>query len=301
MKERMNMRLSTSTNCVFYQRGSRIDNFVSVEQCLEECVAAGFQLFDINCCDNANPGMPLAQPEWEAWVRRVGRAAERLHVSFNQSHNPIYNFCHPETVAYYEWAEKMTHRCILCAGMLGVEWVVVHAGSAFRNGHYHESDTLEKNLTYLDRVLQLARSAGCRGIAIENMAASPDQSQMCETVDGLIRLVDAFHTENVCVCWDFGHAHLTQEIQSESLLKIGSRLGATHVADNNGLQDDHTLPMLGTVPWEEVMPILGKISYSGDLTYEIHKYMWNVPAALRASMLRVAVETGQYLLDMTGK
>lgn len=292
------MRLSISTNGVFYQRGNRYGNFVPVEQCLLECVQAGFTVFDINCCDNADPGMPLAGDDWEKWTDRIAALANRLNITFSQSHNPIYNFCHPETVEDYAWKEEMTRRSVLCAGRLGVKWIVVHAGTAFVDGRYDEEETIKKNLDYFGPMIELARQAGCEGLAIENMAASKDHSQMCETTDGLIRLVDAFNSEHVGACWDFGHAHLTQENQSESLMKIGTRLKATHVADNSAQKDDHTLPMLGTVPWESVMPVLKKIGYQGDFTYEIHKYMWNAPAALRQTMLALAVEAGNYLIRM---
>lgn len=292
------MRLSTSTNGVFYQRGNRYGNFVPVEQCMEECAAAGFRVLDMNCCDNADPGMPLDQPDWESWVTTVGKRAEALGLSFSQSHNPIYNFCHPETVQRFVWAEEMTRRSILCAGMLHADWIVVHAGSALPDGKLDERLTIQQNLDYFGPLAEFAVKAGCKGIAIENMAASRDHSQLCESTDGLIRLVDAFHSEHVGICWDFGHAHLTQEKQADSLEKIGRRLKATHVADNSGIKDDHTLPFLGTVPWESVMPVLKSIGYTGDFTYEIHKYMWNAPASLRPSMLRLAVEVGQRLMHM---
>lgn len=292
------MRLSTSTNGVFYQRRNRYENFVPVEQCMEECAAAGFHVMDINCCDNADPGMPLDRDDWEQWVSRIARRAEQLGIRFSQSHNPIYNFCHPEKVDRFYWAEEMTRRSILCAGMLHVNWIVVHAGTSFQNGKIDEKETIQKNLDYYGKMTEFAVQSGCQGIAVENMASSPDHSQLCESTQGLIDLVDRFHSEHVGICWDFGHAHLTREDQVESLRSIGKRLKATHVADNSGKKDDHTLPMLGTVPWERIMPMLRQIDYQGDFTYEIHKYMWNAPACLRPSMLKFAVEVGNYLLKM---
>jgi len=293
------MHLSVSTNVVFYQRGDHFGHFVPVEQCMVECLQAGFRVFDINCCDNADPGMPLSTDEWESWALKIANIARSLDVSFNQSHNPIYNFCHPEIVPNFDLAEEMTRRSILCSGILGVKWIVVHAGSSFVNGKYDKTSTIEKNLAYLDKIRCMALASGCEGIAIENMAVSHDYSQICETTDGLIHLVDAFHSNSVGVCWDFGHAHLTSESQFESLQKVSSRLKATHIADNSGLNDDHTLPMLGTIPWEQLMPVLQGIAYQGDLTYEIHKYMWNAPAILRPIMLQLAHETGQYLIKLS--
>ena len=292
------MRLSTSTNGVFYQQRDRRGNFVPIEQCLAECARAGFRVMDINCCDNADPGMPLALDDWESWTEHVLTLASSLGLAFSQSHNPIYNFCHPETVENFAWWEEMTRRSVLCAGRLGVRWIVVHAGTAYVDGRYDERETVRRNVEYFAPMAELAVSAGCAGLAIENMARSAAHDQLCETADGLIELVEAFHSPHVGVCWDFGHAHLTDEQQPESLRKIGPRLRATHVADNSGVKDDHTLPMLGTVPWETVMPVLRAIGYRGDFTYEIHKYMWNAPARMRPAMLQLAVQAGEYLIGL---
>ena len=143
------------------------------------------------------------------------------------------------------------------------------------------------------------------GIALENMAYLGPYSatlppQLCATTEGLIAQIDACDSEAVGACWDFGHANLGHEDQAESLRRLGKRLKATHVNDNLGAADDHTLPFLGNIAWETILPVLTEIGYAGDLTYEIHKYLRRVPEPLYPVMIRSTVDTGSYLLRLAG-
>ena len=295
------MRLATSTN-ILYQ-SSPETSIYDVYHCLDLCIEAGYRVFDINCCDYSEPGYPLSKDDWESWALRVRGHADTLGVVFNQSHNPIYNICQPDQVPDWDWQEELTRRSMIASGILGVEWVVVHAGTALPQGVYNKQGTLERNASYFGFMAEYAVSLGMQGIAIENMAYRGPWSdslppQLCATTDGLIELVDYIGKDSVGVCWDFGHANLGQEAQTESLRRIGGRLKATHVNDNMGGADDHTLPFLGTVAWPEVMAVLGETGYRGDLTYEIHKYLRRVPQDLVPLFLKRTVEVGNYLLDL---
>ncbi len=158
-----------------------------------------------------------------------------------------------------------------------------------------------KNLEYFAPYLRTAEKAGV-GLAMENLADAFSQGQRQRTYTAtpaeLVALVDAFDHPLVGVLWDTGHAHLQGLEQEAALRGIGSRLKATHIADNNGLWDLHLLPFLGTVDWKAVMGGLRAIDYPGDFTYEIHNYVRFMPDSLRDAAARVAWETGEYLLGM---
>jgi sugar phosphate isomerase/epimerase len=295
------MRLSTSTN-ILYQ-ADPTSKIYDVFHCLDLCSDAGYRVFDINCCDYSEPSYPLTRDDWESWALQVKKHADTLGVFFNQSHNPIYNVCQPEQTSDWEWKEELTRRSMITSAILGVEWVVVHAGTALPNGVYSKKETLERNASYFGSLADYAVSLGMKGIAIENMAYRGPWSnslppQLCATTDGLIELVDHIGQDSVGICWDFGHANLCNESQVDSLRRVGSRLKATHVNDNMGQADDHTLPFLGTLNWVEIMAVLQQIGYEGDLTYEIHKYLRRVPLDLCPLFVRKTVEVGNYLLDL---
>ena len=297
------MRLSTSTNLLFYTRQPR--QIIGAEACARLCAQAGYRVLDINCCENADPGCPLTQDDWEQWAPRLRRQADALGVTFSQSHNPIYNVIEPDLTPDYAWQEELTRRSMIAAAILGVRWVVAHAGTALPGGVYDRGETLRRNADYFHALGEKARSLGMEGIALENMAYLGPYSatlppQLCATTEGLIAQIDACDSEAVGACWDFGHANLGHEDQAESLRRLGKRLKATHVNDNLGAADDHTLPFLGNIAWETILPVLTEIGYAGDLTYEIHKSLRRVPEPLYPVMIRSTVDTGSYLLRLAG-
>lgn len=291
------MRLSTSTN-IMHRVGEQA-GAISIGECLRRCAQAGYRVMDINFVDQCREGRPLRANDWEAWVDRVGETAARYGLTFSQSHAWFYNVCdttRPDRAEYEEWVR----RSIVASGRLGVRWVVMHAGTVNRD-YYSPVESKRRNLAYFAPFVELARKSGC-GIAIENMAdfggfrrrytASPEE---------LVDLVDTIHDPAVGICWDFGHGNLCRLDQAASLRLIGSRLKATHVADNHGSEDEHLAPFMGTVPWPELMRTLHEIGYTGDFTYEIHKFTWNVPEPLRDAMLAYTVRLGEYLVGLSEK
>lgn len=46
------------------------------------------------------------------------------------------------------------------------------------------------------------------------------------------------------------------------------------------------------------MHILKEIKYQGDFTYEIHRYITQLPDALVVAALKYSVEVGNYLLSL---
>lgn len=297
------MKLSTSTNLIYTRRER--SGVISVSAAMSMGAQAGFETFDLNGCDNTNPGHALVQDDWHRWAKAIHRHAQGLGVTFSQSHLPIYNICAPDTVENWGWKEELSRRTLEASGIVGVKWVVVHAGTAFSNGLYDRKRTLDQNAEYLSNLASRAVAAGCEGIAVENMPqASGGRSlnpMICATTDGLIELVDTLNSPHVGICWDFGHANLTRESQPDSLRRVGKRLKATHVQDNMGTSDEHTLPFRGNIPWEEIMPVLAEIGYQGDFTYEIQNYLKDVPPQLYLSALALARQTGEHLITLAEK
>ena len=81
--------------------------------------------------------------------------------------------------------------------------------------------------------------------------------------------------------------------------KLGGRLvnGCTHVHDNFGDTDAHTLPYYGKVDWESVMKALADIGYNGDLNYEASGFIKDIPVELRIDGLEYMAKVGRYLIS----
>lgn len=71
---------------------------------------------------------------------------------------------------------------------------------------------------------------------------------------------------------DVGHANLETSIHgtAEFLRRYHRRLAHVHFSDNYGGAADLHLPILcGTLPWEEVIPLLQGYGYDGTITLEV--------------------------------
>ena len=113
-------------------------------------------------------------------------------------------------------------------------------------------------------------------LAIENMPVfrslptvmpfyTSDYYDLCE-------LCDSFKSENVKICWDFGHANLMGFDHAEALRFVGSRLVCMHMHNNFGNDDNQFVPDLGTADFTKLMPVLTEIGYRGALTLETRFY-----------------------------
>ena len=289
------MRLSTSTNIM--DRYQKVQSAVSMEDCIRRCHAAGYRVLDMNCHDMSNPGMPLAQDNWEAWAHHVADLAAELGIEFSQSHAHFYHFLHPD-LQNLAWHEELLRRSIDCSAILGVRWMTVHAATEAQTKGFSHARSKRGNLEYFPPFFERALKKGV-GIVLENMFdPNPLQRTYTASPEDLLDLVDAFHDARIGVCWDFGHANLVGIDQNMSLLQVGSRLKSTHVSDNHGTSDEHLLPFYGLMDWQPLMNTLKQIGYAGDLTFEITPFLDRVPPAIRDTALRHTVEVGQYLMAM---
>ncbi len=284
------MRLSTSTNIM--DMVPEPSGSVGLEECLTRCAAAGFQVFDLNLCDQGLPGRYLASDDWEEETRRLKELAQTLGIQFSQSHLEFYNVC-DQNAERREWREELVRRGIIASGRLGVKWAVYHAGSVYDHLDYSYAKSREANLEYVKPHLELAARAGI-GLAVENVP-DKEKRRFSGSAEELIDLVDTVNQKNFGICWDFDHAHLAGIDQPYWLRRIGSRLKAVHIADNNGEWDEHLAPFYGTIDWTAMMRTLKQIGYQNDLTYEIHNMTRRLPDKLREVQLKHLIEIGQYL------
>ena len=111
-------------------------------------------------------------------------------------------------------------------------------------------------------------------------------------------LVDSLPYPNVGCCWDVEHAAICHQDQRKALALVGKRLKATHISDYNSVKNDHILPYMGLVDWQEVMDALRIADYQGDFTYEIHNYTANMPEAGIQTALAHSIAIGNHLLSL---
>jgi len=295
-RRRKSMRLSTSTNIFFNRPGNRK---ADIEDSIRLCSMAGYKVMDMNFYDCTTFRLPFVSERWKSWVQGIKTLADECGIEFSQAHANFYNFC-DSNVKDKEFLDQMIMRSMECAGILGVKWIVIHAGTDF-DSPYLVRDSKKKNIEYFKPVIECA-ARNHVGLAIENLwdyNIAPLR-RYTTTAEELFDLVDTLHDEygNVGICWDFEHANIMKQAQKPALQMIGKHLKATHVSDNSGIHNDHILPFYGCTNWYEIMQILKGIGYQGDFTYEIHRYTAQLPDALVIPALKYSIEVGNYLLSM---
>ena len=80
-------------------------------------------------------------------------------------------------------------------------------------------------------------------------------------------------------------------------MKLGGRIGCTHIHDNDAEKDLHYLPFYGKNNWEEIMKALALSGYAGNLSYESGSCICNksLPVELYEHGLKYMVEIARYL------
>jgi Sugar phosphate isomerases/epimerases len=89
-----------------------------------------------------------------------------------------------------------------------------------------------------------------------------------ENVHSDIRYVlDHYQDRHIAFCYDSGHANAwSKDVDWLSL--YGDRLAAVHLHCNNGIEDQHIPPFMGTIDWVKIMERIKGSSYDGSLTLE---------------------------------
>lgn len=183
------------------------------------------------------------------------------------------------------------------ASYLGAPMIVVHP---CRNLDYNVEGNLEKmfeyNYNFYKSLIPYAEEFNIK-VAIENIGRG--SHTVTSSPEKLIRLYDELNNPAFTICFDVGHCLLQGVDPAEAIKKLGNRLvnGCTHVHDNDGISDSHTLPYYGKVEWDSVCKALAEIGYDGNLNYEASNFIKNLPESLYVSGLEYMSSVGHYLIE----
>lgn len=228
----------------------------------------------------------------EEFYRELGQYAKEKGVAICQAHAPFPSSYKEEDKTAKRFEEIV--QAMENASYLGAPMIVVHPCTHLDYSIEGNPEILfAYNLDFYKRLIPYARQFGIK-IAIENIG----RVSVTSTPERLNRLYDALNDPVFTVCFDVGHCLLQGVDPADAIRAIGPRLvhGCTHVHDNMGDSDAHTLPYYGKVDWESVMKALADIGYQGDLNYEASGFMKNVPIELRPRALAYMADVGHYLI-----
>ena len=265
----------------------RVHDAFGIKKTFELFAQAGFKGMDFN-----NDVREYFTTEHdEAFYRELGAYARECGITVCQAHAPFpssYPDAEKTELRFAQIVQGMKN-----ASYLGAPMIVVHP---YTHLSYAENadEIFELNLEFYRRLIPYAREFGIK-IAIENIG----RVSVTSTPERLSKLYDTLNDPVFTICFDVGHCLLQGVDPAEAIRVLGDRLvnGCTHVHDNDGNGDNHTLPYYGAVKWEEVMVALADIGYKGELNYEASNFLKDLPVELYYDGLCYMAKVGQYLVD----
>lgn len=279
------LRISSSTNLHF---GSKNDVSEYIRQELIFQKEMGF--------DAADFSMDLIEPlgsSWESCIEKAIVDSQIIGLHFEVCHLP-YSVRIGRSVEEDARFDKKMYYAIDAAACLGVNYAVVHPNTVtLPIEDFDRCAQYDSVMAHLTPYVEYASKKGVN-IVVENMRMVPKHfpvHRYCQDPEELCEIADAL---GVGVCWDFGHAHINGQRQSEALAYIGSRLKVLHVNDNAAYGDDHIPPFCGTVDWKDAMKGLADIGFAGLFNYEVQTK--RVPASVRESFAKYLIGAAQEMM-----
>ena len=136
------------------------------------------------------------------------------------------------------------------------------------------------NLEMFSKILPYAKMQGIR-IAMETLGHISrynccnylgDMNEFLRSYDQICEVSQCPDAFTVCV--DTGHSNSAvqygQPTPADVIRLLGSRTSVLHLNDNDGLKDQHKLPLGGIINWTDVLAALKEIGYKGVYNLELH-------------------------------
>lgn len=271
--------MKISSNFIYFH------NELGLEKTIDVFSKAGFEAIDFN----ADLEEYYTDAHNEDFYRKIKEYAQNKGIVFSQTHAPFGSSFTDDAKAqkrFDEIVKSMKH-----SSWLGAEMIVVHPCKHidYRADNYEYM--LEYNLDFYKKLIPYAEAYEIK-IAIENI-----KNSITETPEGLLDVVSKLKNDVFTVCYDVGHANICGQEPAEMIIKLGNNIGCTHIHDNDGTGDLHTLPFYGSIDWESVMKAFARVGYKGNINYEAGYFVKNTPVETRAESAAYMASIGRYLIE----
>ena len=266
----------------------RIHDTFGMKETFDVFAKAGFEGIDFN---NDVEEYYTTEHD-EQFYRELSAYAKSRGIAICQAHAPFASSYVEEEKSAKRFEEIV--QSIKNASYLGAPMIVVHPCTHLDYSIEGNPEILfEYNVNFYKKLIPVAREYGIK-IALENIS----RVSIVSTPERLSRLYDELNDPVFTICFDVGHCLLQGVDPAEAIRKLGHRLvnGCTHIHDNKGDKDTHTLPYYGKVDWESVMKALADIGYEGDFNYEASTFLAGLPVDLYTEGLAFQATVGKYLI-----
>jgi sugar phosphate isomerase/epimerase len=212
--------------------------------------------------------------ELGAWFRSNPLQAFSMHAplfpdrEMGRAGAPAVNVLHPEKSRRINAMDEMK-RALESAEHIPLRNLIVHLGE---QTDAWSPRTIEYAATALEHLGAFARPLGVR-ILVENLLSEPT------TPEHLVMILEMGHLDNVGICLDTGHAHITVGVNA-AIASMGSRIASVHVHDNHAVKDEHLWPGDGNIDWASTAEALKKLETPPAIVLEISYSLGETPATI---------------------
>lgn len=224
----------------------------------------GFDCIDYaELCKRHSDLYKFSDDKYRGFLTDIGESANKHGVEITQLHGLWAT--DDKTRAQREESIGYFIKEIEGAHYLGCKNVVIHPFLPYGWGAEVDKDKIwDVNIDLFSRLLPHAEKYGVT-ICAENQ---PFTAIAMSTVKEVKKLIREFNHPNFKACLDTGHANVFHDDIAEDVRLLGDDLATLHVHDNKGNWDQHLIPYMGNIKWEEFLAALKEIGYKGAFTLE---------------------------------
>lgn len=281
-----------------------IDRVYGPQQTLTTLKAAGFDTVDFSLEDERK--LSVHSSALKQYFENLGSFAKDLGMEIGQTHAPFYNI--DRQMARYDEILELQKKAIAATAYLGCKYIIIHPLRT-KDRLYNEGveQTKQLNWKYYSALIPTLEEYDVY-LGVENMFAQDPETKVicptvCTTAEEMVDFIDSFGDRFVA-CLDIGHVNLIHQegfehVNLSHMIKtLGHRLKTLHLHDNDGMNDLHLPPYMGTVDWQVVMNALKEIGYSGNLSLEADNFMGYIKPEAFENAEKIMYATAKRLYDM---
>lgn len=295
------MQIAVQTGGIIGRFGIR-DGFRIIKE-------AGFDSVDFNI-DQLLPGRDInagncacaldapIEEVLEKIIRPYKEAAAEYGVEFYQAHAPFpfYKLGQDEM---NEYLFMIMEKCAAICDYVDCRRMIVHPCFNSYEEQMEHDDEWKLNIERYTRLIPALKKYNII-CCLENMftgskgkiygAICSDMYEAAAYIDELNAIAGE---KRFGFCMDTGHALLVGQDIYNALLKIGDRVEAFHIHDNDGISDQHVLPYTGKLNWDRFIEGVKAIGYKGTLSFETFNVTNNFDDELIPDVLELIAKTGR--------
>lgn len=268
------------------------------EEGLKLIKKAGF-----DCVDYSFYSLDLRDDYLEK-ARETKRILDACGLICNQAHAPFRNFKYGDAMDLTGDHFREIVRSIESAAVIGAKHIVVHGvrvpgpfGPDASDPNYRlyscfgTDESLVYNCDFFRSLAPYARKAGIK-IAIENVGVAFAAPYLMNEI--MKRLDDP----TFVVLVDVGHSFMFRTAPEVFISSIQPGwIKGLHIQDNDGVTDQHLIPGLGKINWDNVLTALANYGYDGDFTLEVTAFNKAMPVDATYEALALSAKIARGMAD----